>query len=57
MNDVQNDGSTVFPLLDIISPVEKGAALVWVNLNEFDGSTIMETLHGSCPILKGNKWS
>lgn len=57
MNDVHDDGSTVFPQLDIIVPVEKGAALVWLNLNTSDGSPIMDSVHGSCPILKGNKWS
>lgn len=57
MSDIPNDGSTVFPFLNIVSPPEKGAALVWSNLKLTDGSKLEETLHGACPILKGNKWS
>lgn len=57
MTDVKNDGYTAFPRLDIISPVEKGSALVWTNLNLSNGSIESRSLHGSCPLLKGNKWS
>lgn len=58
MSTVQNDGFTVFPTLNIVSPAEKGAALVWYNLHHLtDGRTHKDNLHGSCPILKGNKWS
>jgi len=57
LNDVKNDGYTSFPLLNIIVPAEKGAALVWNNLHISNGQLCNESLHGSCPLLKGNKWS
>ncbi|KAL4148257.1 hypothetical protein QTP88_002537 [Uroleucon formosanum] len=57
LTDVQNDGYTSFPLLNIIVPNEKGAALVWNNLRISDGQVQYRTMHGSCPLLKGNKWS
>lgn len=57
LEDIENDGYTVFPRLNIVSPVEKGAALVWENLHPSNGSGHVYTLHGSCPLLKGNKWS
>ncbi|XP_025196695.1 prolyl 4-hydroxylase subunit alpha-2-like isoform X2 [Melanaphis sacchari] len=56
LTDVKNDGYTAFPKLNIVASTEKGAALVWHNLNIFNGELIDETLHGSCPLLKGNKW-
>ncbi|XP_001945742.2 prolyl 4-hydroxylase subunit alpha-2 isoform X2 [Acyrthosiphon pisum] len=56
LTDVQNDGYTSFPMLNIIAPAEKGAALVWNNLHMSNGQKFYETLHGSCPLLKGNKW-
>jgi len=57
LTDVQNEGYTSFPKLNIVAPVEKGSALVWYNLNMSDGKLNWATLHGSCPLLKGNKWS
>ncbi|VVC31299.1 Prolyl 4-hydroxylase, alpha subunit,Oxoglutarate/iron-dependent dioxygenase,Prolyl 4- [Cinara cedri] len=57
MTGVHNDGYTVFPMLNIVSPAEKGAALVWHNLHHStDGHIHEHTLHGSCPLLTGNKW-
>ncbi|XP_027852158.2 prolyl 4-hydroxylase subunit alpha-2-like [Aphis gossypii] len=56
LTDVENDGYTSFPLLNIIAPTEKGAALVWNNLDMSNGKLDEKTLHGSCPLLKGNKW-
>ncbi|VVC31293.1 Hypothetical protein CINCED_3A000530 [Cinara cedri] len=56
LNDVQKDGYTVFPMLNIVSPAEKGAALVWYNMHTSDGRDHQQSLHGSCPLLKGNKW-
>ncbi|XP_060842511.1 prolyl 4-hydroxylase subunit alpha-2-like [Rhopalosiphum padi] len=56
LTDVQNEGYTSFPKLNIVAPVEKGSALVWYNLNMSDGKLNWATLHGSCPLLKGNKW-
>lgn len=44
-------------MLDIISPVEKGSALMWYGLHTNNGSIYNESLRGSCPILKGTKWS
>ncbi|CAI6369320.1 unnamed protein product [Macrosiphum euphorbiae] len=57
LTDVQNDGYTSFPMINIIVPAEKGSALVWNNLHMSNGQLYYETLHGSCPLLKGNKWS
>jgi len=57
MTDVPNDGYTAFPMLDVIVPVEKGSAVVWYGLHTNNGSIYIESLHGSCPLLKGNKWS
>ncbi|VVC31301.1 Hypothetical protein CINCED_3A004282 [Cinara cedri] len=57
MSSVQNYGYTVFPSLNIVSPAEKGAALLWYNLHYLtDGHIHDHTLHGSCPVLTGNKW-
>jgi len=56
MSNVHNDGYTSFPMLNIVCPVEKGSALVWNNVHLSNGSIHDESLHGSCPILKGNKW-
>ncbi|XP_060880223.1 prolyl 4-hydroxylase subunit alpha-2-like [Metopolophium dirhodum] len=56
LTGVQNEGYTSFPWLNIIAPAEKGAALVWNNLHISDGELCYETLHGACPLLKGNKW-
>ncbi|KAL4149649.1 hypothetical protein QTP88_003541 [Uroleucon formosanum] len=56
LTDVQNEGYTSFPKLNIIVPTEKGAALVWNNLDISNGQMCGDTLHGSCPLLKGNKW-
>ncbi|VVC31298.1 Hypothetical protein CINCED_3A015630 [Cinara cedri] len=56
LTDVENGGFTTFPTLDIICPPEKGAALVFYSLNLTDGSLLYDSLHGSCSILKGNKF-
>ncbi|VVC41056.1 Prolyl 4-hydroxylase, alpha subunit,Oxoglutarate/iron-dependent dioxygenase,Prolyl 4- [Cinara cedri] len=56
LTDIENYGQTAFPMLNIISPVEKGAALVWYNLQINNGKLNYQSLHGSCPILTGNKW-
>jgi len=57
LTDVENDGYTSFPVLNITASTEKGAALVWNNLYISNGKKDERTLHGSCPVLKGNKWS
>lgn len=57
LSDVENDGYTAFPILNIISPAEKGAALVFYNLQMSNGHVRKESLHGACPMLTGNKWS
>ncbi|XP_060880427.1 prolyl 4-hydroxylase subunit alpha-2-like isoform X2 [Metopolophium dirhodum] len=56
LTGVQNDGYTAFPMLNIVTPAERGSALVWNNLHMSNGELCYETLHGSCPLLKGNKW-
>lgn len=56
LTDVEDGGYTAFPFLNFSSPVEKGAALVSQNLHSSDGSIDIRLYHGSCPLLKGNKW-
>lgn len=56
LSDVEDDGYTAFPNLGFNAPVEKGAALVFQNLHKTNGSLNELTFHGSCPILKGDKW-
>lgn len=57
MTDVDNNGHTAYPMLDIISPAKKGTVVMWYNFHINNRSIIDESIHGSCPILKGNKWS
>lgn len=57
LNDVKYGGYTAFPVLYVISPAEKGAALIWDNSHLSNGSLHDSGFHGSCAILKGDKWS
>ncbi|EFX77502.1 hypothetical protein DAPPUDRAFT_25542, partial [Daphnia pulex] len=56
LNEVENGGATVFPIVKTrVKPV-KGSALFWYNLNPDNGEGNPTTLHASCPILSGSKW-
>lgn len=57
MTDVLKGGCTAFPAINIVSPAIKGTTLVWYNFILSNGSDNKETVHGSCPMLNGNKWS
>ncbi|ELU02240.1 hypothetical protein CAPTEDRAFT_227850 [Capitella teleta] len=48
-------GATVFPLLPMSIPIQKGAAAFWFNLHP-DGSLDRRTLHAACPVIRGTKW-
>ncbi|KAH7636267.1 vacuolar protein sorting-associated protein 33a-like protein [Dermatophagoides farinae] len=55
LSDVEVGGSTVFTRLGIrVNPV-KGAAIFWYNLLR-NGEGIIDTIHGACPVLIGEKW-
>ena len=55
LSDVLSGGSTVFTRLGLqVAPV-KGAAIFWYNLYR-NGEGILETIHGACPVLMGEKW-
>lgn len=55
LKDVQRGGSTVFPRLGVHLKPELGAAAFWYNLYR-NGEGIIETVHGACPVLMGEKW-
>jgi prolyl 4-hydroxylase len=45
----------IFPMIDVVVPVEKGSAAFWFNMNT-DSSDMAWMEHASCPVLYGNKW-
>lgn len=55
LKDVIRGGSTVFPRLGVHLKPEIGAAAFWYNLYR-NGEGIIETVHGACPVLMGEKW-
>ena len=55
LSDVEAGGGTVFPVIGVNSPAEKGSALFWLNTNQA-GDRNPFTLHGGCPVLVGSKW-
>ncbi|KAI5713148.1 hypothetical protein M8J75_014038 [Diaphorina citri] len=55
MTEVEQGGATVFLDLQLAVPPQKGTALFWYNLRP-DRSVDLDTLHGACPVLVGNKW-
>ena len=55
LSDVKAGGGTVFPVIGLNSPAEKGSAIFWLNTNHV-GVRNPLTLHGGCPVLVGSKW-
>lgn len=55
LSDVVRGGSTVFPRLGVQLKPELGAAAFWFNLYK-NGEGIIDTVHGACPVLMGEKW-
>lgn len=68
LNDVEEGGNTVFPLAggrrmsrdpcktDFSVKPKKGAAIWWYSLTE-EGNLDHDSLHGGCPVEKGEKWA
>lgn len=46
MTDVAFGGATVFPKLGVAVQPSQGAAIIWNNVDEKDGSAIWESIHG-----------
>uniref|UniRef100_A0AC34R8N8 Fe2OG dioxygenase domain-containing protein n=1 Tax=Panagrolaimus sp. JU765 TaxID=591449 RepID=A0AC34R8N8_9BILA len=47
-------GGTIFPKMGITFQPKPGDAVIWFNQNP-DDSKADDSLHGACPVLKGNK--
>jgi len=55
LNDVEEGGYTAFPYAYFSSKPEKGAAIIWNNLDKNNKINIFST-HCGKPIIKGNKY-
>ncbi|UXI20501.1 complexin [Sarcoptes scabiei] len=55
LSDVIKGGSTVFTRLNVRVDPQKGSAIFWYNLFR-NGEGILDTVHGACPVLLGEKW-
>jgi len=55
LSDVESGGRTVFPGLGLSVPPEKGSALFWFTLNNFDDYD-SRMFHMGCPVMYGHKW-
>ncbi|KAH8313120.1 hypothetical protein KR067_000766, partial [Drosophila pandora] len=55
LNDAPHGGATVFPMLNVKVPAEKGKILFWYNLKGETHDFDEKTLHGACPIFHGTK--
>ncbi|XP_034127668.1 prolyl 4-hydroxylase subunit alpha-1-like [Drosophila guanche] len=56
LSDVPQGGATLFPFLNISVQPRQGDALLWYNLDD-RGRGEMDTVHTSCPIIRGSKWA
>ncbi|XP_041449779.1 prolyl 4-hydroxylase subunit alpha-1-like [Drosophila obscura] len=56
LNDVPQGGATLFPRLNISVQPRNGDAILWYNLDD-RGEGEQDSLHTSCPIIKGSKWA
>ncbi|KAK0412617.1 hypothetical protein QR680_006310 [Steinernema hermaphroditum] len=54
LKTAQKGGGTVFPRLGITVQPNPGDVMFWFNM-EPDASKAMDSLHGACPILEGEK--
>lgn len=55
MNDVEDGGRTVFPVLGLSVAPEKGSAILWNSVHS-SGEVDFRTYHAGCPIRSGIKW-
>lgn len=57
LNDVEEGGATVFPMLGVTIPPKKGRIVFFTNTHL--GSNVRHelSLHGSEPVTKGEKWA
>jgi prolyl 4-hydroxylase len=55
LSDVEAGGETIFPKLELAVPPKRGCALLFYNLYA-NGEPDMNTLHGSAPVISGEKW-
>ena len=56
LSDVLSGGQTAFPLLNVSWAPRAGSALVWFNLDPWNGTRLTRTLHTACPVNVGKKW-
>ncbi|KAG8332934.1 hypothetical protein J6590_012703, partial [Homalodisca vitripennis] len=56
LEEPEEGGSLVFPRLGLSVTPTKGSAVLWYNFLP-DGQVDLRTIHGHCPILRGNAWS
>jgi len=55
LSDVAEGGGTAFSRLGVTIKPKKNAAAFWFNLFR-NGEGIVDTIHGACPVLLGEKW-
>lgn len=55
LNDVEEGGETEFPSLGVAVPAERGKGVFWANVTS-DGRPYPASLHGSVPVVRGEKW-
>lgn len=55
LSDVPAGGGTIFPQLGLEVKPRRGSA-VYFSYRRPDGSTDPASLHGGCPVLRGEKW-